>query len=562
MQDINPQMYQDEIFDDIDKLIENELETESDLTDSKKSDLDETEDKEIASTNNDDNKNEVEQEKVEQDEVEQDDMESNYSKLQAFCAAFYMRKNFGEINDLRMKLDKALDDGDIVGIEYCYKSAMNLSAPLPMEVLEKARLTISLFNAMNENKIDDIVSYIHQADQLLLGDTIKYYQMAKCFLKINKSLNSYSNNLKLLKDLYDQIIAICPDVPNLPLLYDKIYKTEVKNTFAKMVEKAIKTMILIDIEDALIYGNMHNLNNSRLYSKLEKLFNHEQNRRYIYSKRALSNGINFDQIFFEEDKIKLLNYENGKNNFKCFKSPFSHKANKHDDDDNDSDTSFKDNLSMSWDADLAVFAQIGGSDTNEDQNVLLQDLDDQIDDETANAIGINNKVTNSNDDIEIEELSEENDSEYSINTDMFDVDDILNMNDVVDEFNADIGNEDAMEIDEIAKLDRTVIQYTKYEPFVPFCTEIDALTSTFESLSEEYGEDIDHFEKLRPLKSFKKFFSKRKMFYFGVRTINQMLSHTTKCIPRSITYLNTETCGSKERTILMKKTAERLFNIS
>ena len=42
-----------------------------------------------------------------------------------------------------------------------------------------------------------------------------------------------------------------------------------------------------------------------------------------------------------------------------------------------------------------------------------------------------------------------------------------------------------------------------------------------------------------------------------------MLSHTSKSIPRSVTYLNIDVCGiDKEECLMLKKTAERLFNIN
>eukprot|EP01083_Nonionella_stella_P158697 516825_1 len=84
------------------------------------------------------------------------------SKAQAFAAAFYMRRNSDQLKDLRLKLDEAIDSGDIVQIQYLYSCATNMSASLPLELMERARLTIALFNAMTTNKIDDTVSYIRQ----------------------------------------------------------------------------------------------------------------------------------------------------------------------------------------------------------------------------------------------------------------------------------------------------------------------------------------------------------------------------------------------------------------
>eukprot|EP01083_Nonionella_stella_P280681 954836_1 len=373
-----------------------------------------------------------------------------------------MRKNSDQLKDLRLKLDEAIDSGDIVQIQYLYSCATNMSASLPLELMERARLTIALFNAMTTNKIDDIVSYIRQCDELLLGDTIKFYQIAQYFLKIDKALHSHGNTLQPLQALYDEIMSVCPDVPNMVLLHDKIYQIECRNIFANKVEIAVKKMILIDIEDAMIYANKHELTNTKLYSKLERLFNHEQNRRYLLSKNALSRNINFDQVFYEEDKLKLTNYQNGKNNFNDFVSPFKLIANDTDDDDD------SEHLSMSWDADLAAFAQMTSQPNDND---------------TTKAIGSHTKHNENQ--YDIAELSDEKVSEFSTNSSVLDVDDLLDMDDIVDDFNVETGNhQNAMDADHVIKVEQQDIPRAKIEPFVPFNIEIDELNALLKSLAE------------------------------------------------------------------------------
>lgn len=41
----------------------------------------------------------------------------------------------------------------------------------------------------------------------------------------------------------------------------------------------------------------------------QRLFEHEQIRRFIVSEQALSRQFNFDQILFEEDELKRIRFE-------------------------------------------------------------------------------------------------------------------------------------------------------------------------------------------------------------------------------------------------------------
>lgn len=517
-------------------------------------------------------------------------IQDNHSKIEAVVSTLYVQHNIAKFQELTRKLTKAIDDNDVELIKHLYPLTNDVRlVSFSKELLQKARLIIALSDAINKNDILDIKSCMHQIEQSSFKDDLKCYRIASYYLQIDAMLTSDPNNLNALKELYDEIINIFPDIPNIQALRDAIYKLETKNTFKRMTEKSVKTMILDDMEDAIIYAKDNQLQDSKLYEKLEKLFHNEQNRRYKLSNYALSKQINFDQILYQEDETKRINYQNGKNNFHFFESHFKIETT---DSDSDHDT-----LSISWTSDLP-----GLTNQNDDiesaerlSNELGLDLNIDIDEETINTdknifavknntesddilnelgidIDITEESTNTtknedetDDEIVIERLSDEDDSEYDTNADAAsDVDQMLNINDIMEEYDVEI-NENAMKIDEIIELEQTEIVHSKSEPFIPFCTEIDELISRFQFLADKYrfGDNLAEFKKLRPLSSFKKFFSTRKKFYCGVHSEKQMLSHTTKPIPRSITYLNANALGiGKKKCTFLKKSAERLFNIN
>ena len=69
-------------------------------------------------------------------------------RLQSVAEAFYIRKNFPQIVEMRNKLNAAIECTDIVEMQYWYLTAINVGATLPLELMEQARvchINISIF---------------------------------------------------------------------------------------------------------------------------------------------------------------------------------------------------------------------------------------------------------------------------------------------------------------------------------------------------------------------------------------------------------------------------------
>jgi len=204
-----------------------------------------------------------------------------------------------------------LSSGDIVEMDRLKESADRMGAALPDDLGERARLSMALWDAMRSNDGDRTIQLLEECDTKMLGkgDRMPLYRTAGHFVEIDKMLSARALNLMALKQRYAQTLAECPDVPNRGLLCDRIHFVESRRRFAEMTDRAVRTMLISEIEDAMIYANRHRITRCTLYHKLKRLFEHEQIRRFIVSEQALSRQLNFDQILFEEDELKRIRFE-------------------------------------------------------------------------------------------------------------------------------------------------------------------------------------------------------------------------------------------------------------
>jgi len=232
-----------------------------------------------------------------------------------------------------------------------------MGAALPDDLGERARLSMALWDAMRSNDGDRTIQLLEECDTKMLGkgDRMPLYRTAGHFVEIDKMLSARALNLMALKQRYAQTLAECPDVPNRGLLCDRIHFVESRRRFAEMTDRAVRTMLISEIEDAMIYANRHRITRCTLYHKLKRLFEHEQIRRFIVSEQALSRQLNFDQILFEEDELKRIRFENGKTNFNHFTSPFNFEGGTMDGDPVD------EVLSISFDDDIAEFLDLASA---------------------------------------------------------------------------------------------------------------------------------------------------------------------------------------------------------
>ena len=158
-------------------------------------------------------------------------------------------------------------------INRLYLSAERMGATLPDDLAARAQLTISLWDAMRANDGHRIIHCLEQCDARLLGvdDQMPLYRTAKHFVKIDKMLSARSLNLDALHRVYTEVLAQCPDVPNRGLLFDRIQYIESRRCFAKMADRAVRSMLISEIEDAMIYANRHHVTHCTLYHKLQVL---------------------------------------------------------------------------------------------------------------------------------------------------------------------------------------------------------------------------------------------------------------------------------------------------
>ena len=412
---------------------------------------------------------------------------------------------------------------------------------------------------MAQNESDVIISSIQECDELLLGGQMPLYDVAKNFLKIDHAVKNIKK-IPMLEKIFQGCLEQSPDTPNIPLLKNKLESLKDKKKFGYMLQDCIKLMILTKIEDTLLFGSQCGLQNTSLYIKLERLFEKEQKRRYKISKKALVRSINFDQVFYEEDRLKQINFDNGINNFKDFISPFKMDGNGDDDDNDDQlndDENDDDMISLSWDDDFEDFMQEwsdddGGIGIGMDINSNMNDL---VDNQTQHGVGAAAGLKRAK---YIEALSDEENTSATYN-----VDDFVDMEDIVAKYthgqmmdgDGNInGDANAMAQSMFdAKIDMPDI-----EPFVTYHTN--DLKSYYEAQLDKYPHNWHNFSRLRPISNYRKIFSKRTKYNFAFQTKQNMLSHTKKKIPRSITYLNSEYCGGKDKSLEIKNLAEELFN--
>lgn len=171
---------------------------------------------------------------------------------------------------MRDRLEAAIAGENIAAVRSLLGCVENEYVELPSELTDRAKMSIALFDAMRSNSANKVNSLIDASDRLLLakGSAMPIRRTCSYFLDIDDAMQAKDRDLVSLRNVYAQTIEACPDVPNRPLLYHAIYTADTKQLFAKGVDKAVKSMLLSDIEDALIYAKKHELERSVLYKKL------------------------------------------------------------------------------------------------------------------------------------------------------------------------------------------------------------------------------------------------------------------------------------------------------
>lgn len=197
-----------------------------------------------------------------------------------------------------------LSSGDIVEMDRLKESADRMGAALPDDLGERARLSMALWDAMRSNDGDRTIQLLEECDTKMLGkgDRMPLYRTAGHFVEIDKMLSARALNLMALKQRYAQTLAECPDVPNRGLLCDRIHFVESRRRFAEMTDRAVRTMLISEIEDAMIYANRHRITRCTLYHKLKVLSLCRSLHRILQSVPSSKGTAHFER----EQKVKLF----------------------------------------------------------------------------------------------------------------------------------------------------------------------------------------------------------------------------------------------------------------
>ena len=132
----------------------------------------------------------------------------------------------------------AVRNGDMIKTEYLYDSMSKMGAILPAELMDRAQLTISMYDAMRSNDGHHIMQCLEQCDSKMLGmnDQMPMYRTATYFVEIAKLLTARSLNLEALRKLHREVMEKCPDVPNRGQLFDRMRFVESMRCFAYLLD--------------------------------------------------------------------------------------------------------------------------------------------------------------------------------------------------------------------------------------------------------------------------------------------------------------------------------------
>ena len=99
-------------------------------------------------------------------------------KIQTLLESFYLRKNFSQINEIRMELNEAIESSDIVEMQYWYLTAINVGAELPLELMERARVKCNIYpRVLSSNLYTQTIIYIFTIFIHIYCHKISSYQL-------------------------------------------------------------------------------------------------------------------------------------------------------------------------------------------------------------------------------------------------------------------------------------------------------------------------------------------------------------------------------------------------